>query len=59
MDGDGLDEQVGVLSLEDEDGGVLDRLKEKVEGLYTFKDHYFENHDLAEAVNKVTIILQR
>ena len=31
---------------------VHDELKKKVEELYHFRDHYFENHDISEAADK-------
>ena len=55
MGGDELYDNVDGLSLQNKHKhqGVLVRLKEKVEGLYIFKDRYFENHQLEEAANKV------
>ena len=53
MGGDELYDKVDGLSLQDKHQGVLVRLREKVDGLYIFKDRYFENHQLEEAANKV------
>ena len=53
MGRDELYDKVDGLSLQDKHQGVLVRLREKVDGLYIFKDRYFENHQLEEAANKV------
>ena len=38
---------------------VISKIEEKVNGVYHYRDHYFEDHDISEALHKGARLKER